>query len=140
MEQYTLVELVNKVFGEIEPVGDTTEDEKRVENLKKHIELIESLLNKVLLMVLRYEDDSLYSRKKAATVAKQKLIPLAKELNLYVDIYNKVRELEELRTSINEEFSVEEFFKYLEDNMPYMYKEYVDFKDDYICFKEVELG
>ena len=35
-----LIDIVNKLIGNIEPIGDTSVDEERFENLKSYCELI----------------------------------------------------------------------------------------------------
>ena len=42
-----IYKVVKKLIGEIDPVGETNEDTKRLENLEETIELIKSLLSDI---------------------------------------------------------------------------------------------
>ena len=42
-----IIDIVNKLIGEIEPVGETHTDEKRLENLKAMTALVDELLEKI---------------------------------------------------------------------------------------------
>lgn len=43
----SLYEIVNKLVGEIQPIGETTEDSKRFENLKTMTVLVDDLLTDI---------------------------------------------------------------------------------------------
>lgn len=42
-----LIDIVNKLVGRIEPIGDTFVDEERFENLKAYCELINEMVKRV---------------------------------------------------------------------------------------------
>lgn len=42
-----LIDIVNKLVGRIEPIGDTSVDEERFENLKAYCELINEMVKRV---------------------------------------------------------------------------------------------
>lgn len=42
-----LIDIVNKLVGRIEPIGDTYVDEERFENLKAYCELINEMVKRV---------------------------------------------------------------------------------------------
>ena len=45
MKYNTTYDVVKKLIGKIKPVGETTEDNKRYENLEETIDLVESLIS-----------------------------------------------------------------------------------------------
>lgn len=55
-----IYDVVKKLIGNIEPVGSTHRDEKRLENLKEHIELTATLLHD-LQNIAPYKDRVEYS-------------------------------------------------------------------------------
>ncbi len=60
-----IYELVKKLVGEIEPVGETHIDDKRFENLKKIIELMDNLLTEIDDIYFQNKDKQEYSIKRA---------------------------------------------------------------------------
>lgn len=47
MNSDTIIEVVSALVGEVEAVGETHEDKRRLENLKKMIDLSDHLLQKI---------------------------------------------------------------------------------------------
>jgi len=47
MKEMTVKDVVNKIIGEINPVGEHYEDEKRFENLKEMCELVNELVSQI---------------------------------------------------------------------------------------------
>lgn len=60
-----LIDIVDKLIGDIEPVGDTTIDEERFENLKAYCELIDKMVSKVDDVACKNENSRLASVKKS---------------------------------------------------------------------------
>jgi len=58
-------EIVKKLVGDISPVGETNEDNKRFENLKIMGDLVESLLSDMDDIVYRKSNNQEYSIKRA---------------------------------------------------------------------------
>lgn len=59
-----LIDIVNKLVGRIEPIGDTSVDEERFENLKAYCELINEMVKRVDDVVCNNWDSRLDSVKK----------------------------------------------------------------------------
>ena len=60
-----LIDIVDKLVGNIEPVGDTTIDNERFENLKVYCELINVMVRKVDDVTYNNRNSTLASVKKA---------------------------------------------------------------------------
>lgn len=60
-----LIDIVDKLIGNIKPIGDTAIDEKRFENLKAYCELINEMVRKVDDVACENENNTLASVKKA---------------------------------------------------------------------------
>ena len=60
-----LIDIVNKLIGNIEPIGDTTIDHERFENLKTYCKLINEMVRKVDDVACKNESSTLASVKKA---------------------------------------------------------------------------
>lgn len=60
-----LIDIVNKLVGRIEPIGDTSVDEERFENLKAYCELINEMVKQVDDVVCNNWDSSLASVKRS---------------------------------------------------------------------------
>jgi len=78
MEKLDLYDIVKKLTGEINPVGEFNEDNKRFENLKVVTELVEKLIidiDEVTIIKDRHE----YSMNKAGIFAKEFLDSLGIE-------------------------------------------------------------
>ena len=52
MKQYDNGDIIKKLIGKILPIGETNEDEKRLENLKELIELSEFILDEIRYVAL----------------------------------------------------------------------------------------
>jgi len=63
-----IYEIVKKLTGNIEPVGETNVDAKRLENLKTQCQLVEKLLDDIRV-VTKYQNCQEYSMKKAGEYA-----------------------------------------------------------------------
>lgn len=70
MDQNTVVEVVVKLIGPIEPIGETKEDERRLENLKTMTEVVDKLLFKID-QVSEYQNRSEHSMSQAGGFAKR---------------------------------------------------------------------
>ena len=60
-----LIDIVNKLIGNIEPIGDTSVDEERFENLKSYCELINEMVKRVDDVVCNNLDSCLVSVKRS---------------------------------------------------------------------------
>lgn len=60
-----LIDIINKLTGNIEPIGDTAIDEERFENLKVYCELINEMVRRVDDVACKNESSTLASVKKA---------------------------------------------------------------------------
>ena len=69
METFQIFEVTKKLTGKIRPVGETNEDERRLENLKQTIELIELLITDVEGVANQYKDRVEFSMKRAGKEA-----------------------------------------------------------------------
>jgi len=63
-------EVVEKLVGEINPVGETNTDNKRFENLKVMTELANELLMDITDVGFRYRNNQQFSMKRASNFAK----------------------------------------------------------------------
>jgi uncharacterized protein YaaR (DUF327 family) len=63
MEIYTIEEIVNKLIGDITPVGDESIDSVRLENLKHYGELIDRLVSNVDDIAYKYRNSNYSSIK-----------------------------------------------------------------------------
>lgn len=59
-----LIDIVNKLVGNIEPIADASVDEERFENLKTYCSLINDMLIKVDNIACDSEGSKLYSLKR----------------------------------------------------------------------------
>ena len=64
MGKYTLLEIIDKSIGKVEPVGEHNVDRNRLKNLKELHELIDELIN----LLMRIESDSSYANSYEASV------------------------------------------------------------------------
>ena len=60
-----LIDIVNKLIGNIEPIGNATIDCERFENLKAYCELINEMVRRVDDVACENENNTLASVKKA---------------------------------------------------------------------------
>lgn len=60
-----LIDIVNKLIGNIEPIGDTSVDEERFENLKAYCELINEMVTQVDDVAYNNRNSNLASVKKS---------------------------------------------------------------------------
>lgn len=67
----THAEIVKKLIGEIQPVGETNEDRKRFDNLTEMAGLVDILLEDISKVVRRNTDSQEHSVLKARTYAKE---------------------------------------------------------------------
>ncbi len=64
-----LYDVVKKLLGEIDPVGETNEDNRRFENLKATTDLVYKLLTDIGYVEDYFKDCHEYSKKKASKFA-----------------------------------------------------------------------
>ena len=69
MSEINVYEVVKKLVGEINPVGETNTDKRRFENLKVMIDLVDELLLDISDMGFRYRNNYQDSMKKASNSA-----------------------------------------------------------------------
>ena len=69
----TNYDVVKKLIGEINPVGETYEDNKRFENLKAMCELLNEIHTAVDNVAYEYRDRHEFSIKRACVYAKKQL-------------------------------------------------------------------
>ncbi len=81
MEAEEIYKVVKKLIGNIEPVGETNEDNRRMENLKEIIDLTHGLLLDIEF-VSTYKDRVEYSVKEAGEKASYFLKTLHQEIDL----------------------------------------------------------
>ena len=70
MEHEIIYQVVKKLVGAIDPVGETTADDKRFENLKTMTALIDKLLMDVDAVHYENKNNHQYSMKRASDFAK----------------------------------------------------------------------
>ena len=70
-KKFTVVEIVENLIGEINPVGETNEDEIRFENLKLMCDLTNSLISKIDNVSYENKDRQEHSIKRAAEYAER---------------------------------------------------------------------
>jgi len=64
-----LYEVVKKLVGEIDPIGETNEDDRRFENLKEMTELVDKLLSDIDDVGMLNKDSHEHSVKRASNFA-----------------------------------------------------------------------
>jgi hypothetical protein len=69
MKEMSVKDVVNKIIGEIDPVGEHNEDEKRFENLKEMCELVNELITQIDDVAMLNDGRIEYSRNKAGKFA-----------------------------------------------------------------------
>lgn len=79
MEIYTIEEIVNKLIGDITPVGDESIDSVRLENLKHYGELIDRLVSNVDDIAYKYRNSKYSSVKNIVNEANKILDKLGIE-------------------------------------------------------------
>ena len=62
-------EIVKKLVGEINPIGETTTDERRFENLQEMVGLVDNLLGDIDSIAHKYKNNHQHSMKKASKYA-----------------------------------------------------------------------
>lgn len=67
----TPYDVVTKLIGAIEPVGESNEDKERLENLKSTIQLTDLLINEIGKVAHANKDRAEESMKKAGDVASE---------------------------------------------------------------------
>lgn len=63
MENLSVSEIINRLFGEIYPVGETNEDNKRYENIQNYYEALSHIIA-CLRIASNYKDRPEYSMQK----------------------------------------------------------------------------
>ena len=64
-------EIVKKLVGEINPIGESNTDDTRFENLKIMTELVDKLLTDIDRVAYRYKNNHQFSMKRAADFARK---------------------------------------------------------------------
>ena len=64
----TIYEIVKKLIGEIQPIGETNIDEKRLENLSAMIELVKLLLDDIY-EIIKFQNRTEHSLQEAGEFA-----------------------------------------------------------------------
>jgi len=67
----TNTDVINKLIGNINPVGETNTDNERFENLKAMCELVNNLIVDIDDMAYRNKDAYEFSKKRASEYAKK---------------------------------------------------------------------
>lgn len=65
----TTYDVVRKLIGKVEPIGETNEDNIRFENLKELISLVDNLLIDIDDLEYKHKNSSQFSVKRAAELA-----------------------------------------------------------------------
>ena len=79
MNKYTLKEVVMKLVGEIDPIGETNQDSLRFDNLKEMIEMVDQLLGSIDYVSELNKDRDEASMKKAGEYAHKFLLEIGWE-------------------------------------------------------------
>jgi len=79
----TVYDVVKKLIGEIEPVGETNTDNKRYENLTKTIELVDLLIDNIIDVSV-YSARTEHSMNKVGKKAAEYLLQLSNGLDGYI--------------------------------------------------------
>jgi len=66
-----IYDIVKKLIGEIDPVGETNTDDDRFENLKETTELVDRLLTDINRVEYKNKDRGEFSMKRAGEYAKK---------------------------------------------------------------------
>lgn len=66
---FSIIEIIENLVGEINPVGETNEDEVRFENLKVMCDLVNSLISKIDDVAYKNKDSYEFSIKRSAEYA-----------------------------------------------------------------------
>lgn len=69
MVKMTVYDIVHKLIGPINPIGETNTDDRRFENLKDMTELVDQLLTDIDAVSYVNKDMAEFSRKRAAEYA-----------------------------------------------------------------------
>ena len=64
-----IYEVVNKLIGRIEPIGETNADNRSLENLKEMTDLVDKLVSDIDRIASNYKNNHQYSMKEASNVA-----------------------------------------------------------------------
>lgn len=67
--KFSIIEIVENLVGEINPVGETNEDEVRFENLKVMCDLANSLISRIDDVAYKNKDSYEFSIKRSAEYA-----------------------------------------------------------------------
>ncbi len=78
-DDINIYKLVRVLTGEIQPVGDSHIDNNRLENLKKLIELTETLIQRINDVAYWAKNSELHSKKRAGELAEKFLKDIYKE-------------------------------------------------------------
>lgn len=70
MQSYNTKEIINKLIGQIRPVGETNTDVQRFENLKEMCQLVNELVSEIDSVSYDFRDNYEHSVKKASEYAK----------------------------------------------------------------------
>lgn len=73
LEPEVILQVVNKLIGEIEPVADSSIDNERYENLKLFIKLFDNMYSIIDDIAHKYKDSPFYSAKELGTFAQEYL-------------------------------------------------------------------
>lgn len=76
MDNQTVYEVICKLVGPIDPVGETHTDNKRLENLKTMTRVLDHLLDDVLWVSAHHADSKLCSMKESGQLAQKFLLML----------------------------------------------------------------
>ncbi len=79
MSKIELTEVVKRIVGDIKPVGDSSIDHKRLENLKSLFELINGLVHEVRIIHIENMNSQQYSVKIASDLSEEFINNLKKE-------------------------------------------------------------
>lgn len=69
--KFSIIKIVEKLVGEINPVGETNEDEVRFENLKVMCDLANNLISKIDDVAYKNKDSYEFSIKRSAEYAEK---------------------------------------------------------------------
>jgi hypothetical protein len=67
--ELTVTEVVEKIIGKVDPVGETNADNERLENLKALCELTQNLLEKIKMIAYKNIEAKEFSVKRAGEYA-----------------------------------------------------------------------
>lgn len=77
----THTEIIIKLIGRIDPVGETNMDNERIDNLRELVDVVNNLLLKINDVAMAHHDSHQFSCKRSGQFAKGFLTQICKDFN-----------------------------------------------------------